>query len=292
MSYIEYLQKTIDYIEENIKQPITIEECASVAGFSKYHFYRLFTLFVGVPLMEYVRKRRLFYAMQDVNIGKRIIDIALDFEYSSERSFCRAFKNEFGKSPSKFKNRHYAIPQKTILKKNEFIILGGLNMEYNFSDVKIEELDTMYVASSYVISNNPEEDVIAFMTKWMKNNNNNNIDLNSRQFGFDIPVSHEETQKGFRGYEYWIKVKEGTNESKGVKLKKIDKWKYAVLRITNPFSNPLQAIPAGWSKLVEWVNSNGYEPNCRAECYKENYWLEEILEENGITYMDVYFPLN
>ncbi|MGH4122233.1 MAG: hypothetical protein ACREV6_04760 [Clostridium sp.] len=48
MSYVEYLQKTIDYIEENIKQPITIEVCADVAGFSKYHFYRLFTLFVGV----------------------------------------------------------------------------------------------------------------------------------------------------------------------------------------------------------------------------------------------------
>jgi AraC family transcriptional regulator len=289
MSYVEYLQKTIDYIEENIKQPITIEVCADVAGFSKYHFYRLFTLFVGVPLMEYVRKRRLAYAMQEVNRGRRIIDIALDFEYSSERSFCRAFQKEFGKTPSKFRNKHYAIPQKLILKKNEFINLGGLNMEYNFSDVRIEELDTMYVASSYVISNNPEEEVITFMTKWMENNN---IDLKSRQFGFDVPVSEEQTQKGFRGYEYWVKVKECTAVCEGVNLKKIDKCNYAVLRITNPFSNPFQAIPGGWNKLVEWVSSKGYESDCRAECYKEKYWLEEKLEENGITYMDVYFPLN
>lgn len=91
MSYFEYLQKSIDYIEENIKQPITIEACAEVAGFSKYHFYRLFTLFVGVPLME-----------------------------------------------------------------------------YNFSDVRIEKLDTMYVASSYVISDDPEAEVINFMTEWME----------------------------------------------------------------------------------------------------------------------------
>lgn len=51
MSYVGYLQEAIDYIEENIKQPITTEVCADVAIFSKYHFYRLFTLFVGVPLI-------------------------------------------------------------------------------------------------------------------------------------------------------------------------------------------------------------------------------------------------
>ena len=44
-------------------------------------------------------------------------------------------------------------------------------MEYNFSDVRIEKLDTIYVASSYVISDNPEADVINFMTKWMEDNN-------------------------------------------------------------------------------------------------------------------------
>lgn len=288
MSYVEYLQKTIDYVEENIKQPITIEVCADMAGFSKYHFYRLFTLFVGVPLMEYVRKRRLAYAMQEVNRGRRIIDIALDFEYSSERSFCRAFQKEFGATPSKFRGKHFAIPEKPILKKNEFIILGGLSMEYSFSEVKIEELDTMYVASSYVISSDPEGEVITFMTKWMEANN---IDLKSRQFGFDIPVSEEQRQKGLRGYECWIKVEEDTNVPEGVKLKKVDKSNYAILRITNPFSNPFEAIPAGWNKLAKWVDAKGYEPNCSAECYKEKYWLEEKLQENGVTYMDLYFPL-
>lgn len=290
MKYTEYLQKTIDYIEENIRQPITIEVCADVAGFSKYHFYRVFTLFVGVPLMEYVRKRRLAYAMQEVNKGIRIIDIALDFEYSSERSFCRAFQKEFGETPSKFRNKYYAIPQKPILEENQFIIWGGINMEYSFSDVRIEKLDTMYVASSYVISNNPEEDVINSMAKWIENNN---IDPKSRQFGFDIPVSEEQAQKGLRGYEYWIQIKEDTDVSEGVKLKKIDGSDYAILRITNPFSNPFQAIPTGWNILVEWVKAKGYGPDLsKAEFHKERYWLEEKLEENGITYMDVYFPLN
>lgn len=289
MSYAEYLQKTIDYIEDNIKRPITIEVCADAAGFSKYHFYRLFTLFVGVPLMEYVRRRRLAYAMQEINRGRRIIDIALDYGYSSERSFCRAFQKEFGETPSKFRNKHFAIPQKPILKKNEFIILGGLNMEYSFSDIRIEELDTMYVASSYVISCNPEDEVITYMTQWM---DDNNIDPKSRQFGFDIPVSEEQRQEELRGYEYWIKVKEDTQLCEGMNLKKIDKMTYAILRITNPFSNPFEAIPAGWKQLAKWVDLKGYDPDCSAKYYKEKYWLEEKLQEEGITYMDLYFPLS
>lgn len=288
MSYVEYIQKTIDYIEENIKQPITIEVCAEVAGFSKYHFYRLFTLFVGVPLMEYVRKRRLAYAMKEVNRGRRIIDVALDFEYSSERAFSRAFQKEFGETPGKFRNRHYAIPQKPILKNNKFIIWGGPDMEYNFSDVRIDKLDTMYVASSYVISDNPEEDVLTFMGKWMEDNN---IDMKSRQFGFDIPVSEEQRQKGLRGYECWIKVNEDTEVLEGIKLKKIEKCDYAVLRITNPFSNPFESIPAGWNKLVEWINAHECEL-AKNECNEERYWLEEKIQENGIIYMDLYFPIN
>ncbi|WP_234117699.1 helix-turn-helix domain-containing protein [Clostridium hydrogenum] len=290
MSYIEYLQKSIDYIEENIKQPITIEACAEVAGFSKYYFYRLFTLLVGVPLMEYVRKRRLAYAMQDVNRGIRIIDIALDFQYGSERAFRRAFQNEYGESPVKFRNKNYAIPEKLMLKENKSIIWGGINMEYNFSDVRIEKLNTMYVASSYVISDNPEAEVINFMTEWM---DNNNIDIKSRQFGFDVPVSEEQSQKGLRGYEYWIKVKDNTNVSERIKLKKIDECEYAILRITNPFSNPFEVIPAGWRRLTEWVRLNGYMHDCsKSKVNKEMYWLEEKLEENGFMYLDLYFPLN
>ncbi|BCN31881.1 AraC family transcriptional regulator [Anaeromicropila herbilytica] len=289
MSYVEYLQKSIDYIEENIKQPITIEACAEVAGFSKYHFYRLFTLFAGVPLMEYVRKRRLAYAMQDVNRGRRILDIALDYEYGSERAFRRAFQNEYGEAPARFRNKHYAIPEKPILKENKSIICGGINMEYHFSDVRIEKLDTMYVTSSYAISDDPEADVINFMTEWMVNNN---IDIKSRQFGFDIPVSEEQSQKGLRGYEYWIKVEDNTNQSEGVILKTIEECEYAILRITNPFSNPFEVIPAGWSRLAEWVRLNDYMPDCKSKGNKEKYWLEEKVEENGVTYMDLYFPLN
>lgn len=212
-----------------------------------------------------------------------IIDVAIEFQYSSERAFNRAFQNEFGKAPRNFRNKLYAIPEKLILNKNK--LMGGISIEYDFSEVRIGKLSTMYVASSYVISSDPEEEVKAYMRKWMEKNN---INSKTRQFGFDIPISEEQTEKSFRGYEYWVQVSEDTKESEGVEIKKIEGCEYAILRITNPFSNPFEVIPAGWKKLMDWVNRNGYcEP-----CNRERYCLEEEFEEDEVTYMDLYTPIN
>lgn len=285
VSYIEYLQKSIDFIEENVKHDFTIEECANAAGFSKYHYYRLFGMYVGISVMDYVRKRKLEYAMYDVCQGKRILDVALDFNYSSERSFSRAFQQEFGSNPSKFRGVNYTTPKKLVLKELNTSTYGGKQMDNIFNDVRFESLGTMFVASAKVVSSNPEEEVIAFLTEWIKENG---IDPQARTFGFDIPVSEQEKNKGLRGYEYWVKVSENTPVNKGVALKKVEGCKYAVLRITNPFSNPFDTIPNGWKILVEWVNSKGY----KASCDKERYWLEEVVEIDGVTYMDIYFPIN
>lgn len=285
MGYIEYLQKAIDFIEENIKQQITIEECANAAGFSKYHFYRLFGMYVNIAVMDYVRKRKLAYAMYEICQGKRILDVALDYNYSSERSFSRAFQQEYGKSPSKFRGLQYSIPEKPTLNKLNINLYGGKQMDSIYSDVRFENLNTMFVASASVVSSNPEDEVIAFMTKWIEENG---IDVTARKFGFDIPVSKEARDKGLRGYEYWVCVPENTPVNNGVALKKVEECKYAVLRITNPFSNPFDTIPKGWKMLVDWVNSKGF----KASCDKELYWLEEVIEIDGVTYMDIFFPIN
>ncbi len=285
MGYIEYLQRSIDFIEENVKQEVTIEECANAAGFSKYHYYRLFGMYVGISVMDYVRKRKLAYAMYDICQGKRILDVALDYNYSSERSFSRAFQQEFGDNPSKFRDVNYSIPKKPALKEFNINTYGGKQMDNIFSDVRFENLDTMFVASAKVVSANPEEDVISFLNEWSKENG---VDPKARKFGFDIPVSDEERSKGLRGYEFWVKVGENTPAGKGVAIKKVEGCKYAVLRITDPFSNPFDTIPRGWKTLVDWVNDKGY----KASCDKERYWLEEELEIDGVTYMDIYFPIN
>lgn len=221
----------------------------------------------------------------EISSGKRIIDVALDFCYGSERAFSRAFLQEYVGIPSKFRGMRYSIPPKPVLSERFLFNLGGMKMNNIYSDVRYVDLPSMLVASYVVISANPEDEVISFMTKWAGKNGVNPL---ARKFGFDYPVNEEQHAKGYRGYEYWICADEGAKASDGVKLKKIEACKYAVLRITDPFSNPFETIPNGWRRLADWANKNG----CKYTDCNEKYWLEEVVTENGTTYMDVFFPIS
>ena len=60
------IQKSIDYIEDNLKTDITAKELSEMAGFSMFHYYRLFQNAVGLPVMQYVTRRRLLNALYDM----------------------------------------------------------------------------------------------------------------------------------------------------------------------------------------------------------------------------------
>lgn len=157
-------------------------------------------------------------------------------------------------------------------------------MEY-LSDVRFEELKTMYVASASVASKEPEEDVITYMCEWREKNG---IDPRNRSFGFDIAVSEEESAQRLRGYEYWVVVPENTRiTDEKVVLKKIEGGRYAVLRITDPFVDPFTRIPQGWRKLVDWVKDRENITLVR----RRGYCLEEKIEEGGAVDMDLYLAI-
>lgn len=108
MSYYNRVQSSIDYIEENIENEIALYEAANVACCSLYHFYRIFKSMVGHTVKDYIRKRRIACAAEelcDTNI--KIIDIALKYQYKTHESFSRAFFKEVGVLPNKYRNNSY-----------------------------------------------------------------------------------------------------------------------------------------------------------------------------------------
>ncbi|WP_081965702.1 helix-turn-helix domain-containing protein [Paenibacillus sp. FSL H7-0357] len=284
LGYTEYMQKAIDYIEENLQGPITIEDCARVSGFSKFHFHRLFSIHLDVTLMEYIRRRRLCHAMNELIRGRRILDIAMDYGYSSERAFSRAFLQEFGQVPSRCRSANYSLPPKPLLEESLNHSTGGIPMDY-LSEVRIDSLHTMNTASGVRISKDPEAEVITFMSEWSAKTG---IGAGTRRFGFDVPVSEEQQQEGLRGYEYWVVLGQDIPAlAEGITCKHVEGCRYAILRITEPFADPFERIPLGWKKLAAWVNSRGYQ----TACDKERYWLEEVQELGQSVVMDLYFPI-
>lgn len=96
------IQRSLDYIEENLQTEITAAELAERAGFSLFHYYRLFQQVTGMPVMQYILRRRLLhgvYAMQQ-EIGKT--DAALRYGFDTYAGFYKAFRREFSDTPSAF----------------------------------------------------------------------------------------------------------------------------------------------------------------------------------------------
>lgn len=153
MDYFSRIQKSIDFIEANLKEGISLEDISVQAYSSVPHFYRMFQITTGYSVMDYVRRRRLSQAAYELlTTEKRVIDIALDFQFNSEETFIRAFVKMFGATPGKYRrlcNVHDLFAKVTlnnqaiVIRKEEFdmepdfirrgFMLAGIEEEVDFN---------------------------------------------------------------------------------------------------------------------------------------------------------------
>lgn len=100
MEYEATIQSVLEYIDNRITENIRADEVARAANYSTYHFCRLFMVLTGTPVMTYVTRRKLEYALYDLSQGRRIIDVAMDYGFETHSGFSKAFKKCFGFPPS------------------------------------------------------------------------------------------------------------------------------------------------------------------------------------------------
>lgn len=108
--YKSRINKTFDYIERNIEKPFTLEELAMVAGFSKYHFNRIFYGCVGETPFQFIQRLRLERAASVIASKPHltITEIAFLCGFNELAVFSRNFKNYFGRSASDWRNQKHA----------------------------------------------------------------------------------------------------------------------------------------------------------------------------------------
>ncbi|MEY9358930.1 AraC family transcriptional regulator [Bradyrhizobium yuanmingense] len=93
-------QRALWYIESHLAEPMTLDEIAAISGVSRFHIVRAFAAAVGLPVMRYVRARRLTEAARSLAKGAPdILSLALEADYGSHEAFTRAFRDQFGATP-------------------------------------------------------------------------------------------------------------------------------------------------------------------------------------------------
>jgi AraC-like DNA-binding protein len=97
------LAATIDYINKNIDQPISIKKLAKVSYMSKSSFYRYFNNEFGITPTEYINKKRMQLASKLLRKPENsVTDVSYELGYSSLSYFIKLFKNHIGTTPKQF----------------------------------------------------------------------------------------------------------------------------------------------------------------------------------------------
>lgn len=109
-NHYDYTNKFVeicDYINEHCTENLTLDEIAKIAGFSKYHFSRLFKQFNNITFYKYLNQTRITYAVNLLdNLETSIIDIALSSGFNSLSTFLRIFKQEKRCTPSEYRKAY------------------------------------------------------------------------------------------------------------------------------------------------------------------------------------------
>lgn len=140
MNIYKVLNEITLYIDNNLSQEIDYQHIAKMLGVNVFTMQRLFSIIAGIPIGEYIRKRKLSCAAFDLYQNKmRVMDVAIKYGYENATSFSRSFENFHGIKPSK-------INKTTKLKEYPRIIfeeIERINLDIQYEIIELPEL-TLY----------------------------------------------------------------------------------------------------------------------------------------------------
>lgn len=142
--WLRNIQRIIGEIDLCIKdcnnEEITLKRISDSLGYSEFYVSRKFREISGMQFRDYLRYRRLAFALKDVrDTDKSLLDIALDYGFSSHEAFTRAFKEAYGITPSEYRQKPVPVVMRTIIKPFDCYLLGigGTGMAKSTDDIKI-----------------------------------------------------------------------------------------------------------------------------------------------------------
>lgn len=273
MYYESALKKTITFVESNLCEPFTLDQLCHINGFSQCHFSKLFHVFTGYTISEYIRGRRLSEAAKLlIDSDKKIIDIAYDFQFSSQDSFSRSFKAKFGITPGKYRKngqRKVLINQLDVSKLiwNQ----GGREMK-----PEVVVLDNLMILGMSYRGKNENGEVAELWQNFLSRTSEIKHAVNNRKsYGICEPLEESIEEVDFDKdneikYLAGIEVTSDKDVPEGMEVWHVDHKRYAVFTHTGSVDLLGETYKSIYSK---WLPASGYqvEFTCDFELYDQDF---------------------
>ncbi|MFB4211608.1 effector binding domain-containing protein [Shouchella sp. JSM 1781072] len=286
MAMIDVLQETIDYMETHLCEPLTIGEIAKQANVSPFHFQRLFAVLTDMSVGDYLRKRRLTLAAQElVRSDLKIIDLAYKYQYETPEAFTKSFRKQHGVTPSAIR--------KGLGKVNAYnrlvvhVKLKGANpMRYRV--VERDEFQVIGTRRTYSLKN--DENTREIPKMWDQAAKDGTIatlaQLNNGEIKalMGVCVDHQ-VNTSLEKVEYWIAAESSASESDEFEKLVLPASTWGVFEVHGPAPSAIQKV---WKEIFsEWFPSNPYEHAGTPEL--EVYVDEDSMKEDS--YAEIWIPL-
>ncbi|GKX66540.1 AraC family transcriptional regulator [Inconstantimicrobium mannanitabidum] len=295
--YIRRIHKVQDYIEHHLGQAMSIEELSNVAGFSKYHFSRIFQGMLREPLAHYVNRIRMENALFLLahRADKNMTDITYELGYTDSAVFSRAFKNYYGITPREYRKEY----SKNC--KDSFLL-----SEYNKNTAKKEWAGQLFPVTGQITIVNMEEKQVAYVRHI------GTYETLAKEYSnlMQTLITYAEKQKLFVDSENWVLAMYHDNPEFGEENKfrtslcltvpecieihedgiigrmQLEGGLYAV----GHFQIQQDQYSDAWNYMYqEWIAGSGYVPrnSYPFEVYRNN----PHANEHHIHEVDIYVPI-
>lgn len=282
MFYINSIKKALNYIENNLQEDIDLSAIAKEAGYSLYHFHRIFKGIVGDSMKDYVRKRRFTEAAKElVYTNKSIVEIGIKYGYESREGFSRAFEKVYGRNPSEVRRDNLL-----------YFIREPINIDYMMFQLKLttEGLTPLYrnLSERYVVGKKWKvkadgsnlQDIPLLWQKW--NNEKESEKIINRKCADEIMGICIFSQGNV--FDYMIGHEVNTMEyvPENMVIYRLEPSLYAVFRVIGPITESVQKT---WDYIYSvWLSESKYKHRNIDDI--EYYYYTE-----GELVADLYIPI-
>lgn len=280
MNMLDRMNATIEYIEAHLMEELHMPTIANVTGTSEREIQKTFYALTGISIVEYIRRRRLSLAGLELQKGKKsVLEIALEYGYTSPDSFTRAFRLMHGMPPSAVKKGGCLL--KSYGKITFVLTIKGVNA-MNYKILKKEEMHIIGFRKWFSTENDGQLEEIPKMWDSLTDDLKQRITALSNNDGV-VGLCADMYDGGF---DYWIGCmsdKECPEDLEEITIPASSWAVFEVIGSMRPLPNAMQDI---WKRIYsEWLPNSVYEHamlpeiefyssgDMMADDYKSEIWI-------------------